>query len=184
MKKRDRKQEKQGLSNKLQKIEKEIQELKKIEKVAIREEKKIEEEEQKIEKAIFTLGNLTFKRKHILELIRGTAGAFLGVGLGMNLLNLKNLATNLPWINVLGILAFILTMSALLIYKNEKDFIKKEGKSIIIKRLCALYAIALAVELLALWLFGGIPESKELLIKMIIIGSYAATAGAVTFSIT
>lgn len=168
---------------KLDKIDKEIQSIKKAESKTIVEEKKIEKEEEKIEKAIFKLGRLTFKRQHFLELIRGTAGAFLGVGLGLNLLNLKNLATNLPWYNVIGILIFILTISSLLIYKNEKDYVKTEGKKIVFKRLVFLYIIALVVEFLALELFGGIPDTNEILIKMMIIGSYSAMAGAVSFSI-
>jgi hypothetical protein len=167
----------------LRKIDAEVKDLKSAEKFVIHEEKKIENEQKKIESVIFKMGRLTFKRKHFLEIIRGAAGAFLGVGLGMNLLNLKNLATNLPWFNVVGILIFILTISSLLIYKTEKDFVKNEGKKIIFKRLIGLYLIALSVELIALWLFGGIPDSNQLLVKMIIIGSYSAMAGAVSFSI-
>ena len=100
----------------------------------------------------------------------------------MTLLNTKNLALNLPWINVIGILVFILTISVLLIYKNQKDFIKTEGKKIIFQKLIYLYLVAIFVELIALWLFGGIPESAGLLIKMLIVGSYSAMAGAVSFS--
>ncbi|MEK6906760.1 MAG: hypothetical protein AABW81_04000, partial [Nanoarchaeota archaeon] len=118
--------------NKLNKLEEEIKDIEKAEEKNTKEEKKIEEEQKKIERTLFNLGRFTFKRKHFLELIRGTAGAFLGVGLGMNLLNTKNLAVNLPWINVIGILAFILTISALLIYKNQRDFVKSEGKKIIV----------------------------------------------------
>jgi uncharacterized membrane protein len=168
---------------KLNKLEKEIKHLEATEKNIAKEEKKIEKQEEKIEKEIIKLGKLTFQRKHFLELIRGTAGAFLGVGLGMTLMNTKNLAMNLPWTNVFGILFFILIISSLLIYKNEKDFIKKEGKKVIFKRLFFLYFIALIVELIALWLFGAVPDSLELLIKMLIIGSYSAMAGAVSFSI-
>ena len=164
-------------------IEQEVRELKKIESKISKEETKIEGEQQKIEKEIFSLGKFTFKREHFLELIRGTAGAFLGVGLGMNLLNTKNLASNLPWVNVFGILIFILTISSLLIYKSEKDFVKKEGKKVIFKKLVFLYFVALVVELVALWLFGGLPSSGLILVKMLIIGSYSAMAGAVSFSI-
>jgi hypothetical protein len=168
---------------KLNNIEKEISSLKNTEKKTIKEEKKIETEQEKIEKTLLKLGKFTFKRKHFLEIVRGTAGSFLGVGIGMNLINLKNLSTNLPWLNVIGILVFILVISALLIYKNQKDFVKKEGKIIIFKRLFYLYLIALIVEFVALWLFGGIPSSVGLLIKMLIIGSYSAMAGAVSFSL-
>lgn len=168
---------------KLDKIDREVKKLEGVEKRAIREEIKLEAEENKIEKAIFQMGRLTFKRKHLLEIIRGTAGAFLGVGLGLNLLNLKSLALNLPWINVIGILVFILVISSLLIYKNQKDFVKNRGWGIVLKELILLYAIVLLVEWIALALFGGIPDSNGDLVKMIIIGSYSAMAGAVSFSI-
>jgi len=178
-----KKARKNSLNSNIRKIGQEVQNLQKVENKIAKEENKIEKEQQIIEKELFRMGRFTFKRKHFLELIRGTAGAFLGVGLGMNLLNTKNLASNLPWLNVFGILVFILTISALLIYKNEKDFIKKEGKRVIFKKLTFLYVIALIVELVALWLFGGIPASSVLLLKMLIIGSYSAMAGAVSFSI-
>ncbi len=172
-----------SILKKLNKIESEVEKVEKFEKRNIKEEKKIEEEQERIERVLFNLGKFTFKRKHFLELIRGTAGAFLGVGLGMNLLNLKSLAVNLPWFNVVGILIFILIISSLLIYKNQKDFVKTEGNKIVFKKLVSLYLIALVVELISLWLFGGIPESNIILIKMLVIGSYSAMAGAVSFSI-
>jgi len=174
---------KKSVVKELDRLDKKVNELKSIEKRVISKENKIENEEKKIEQNLFKIGRLTFKRKHFLELIRGSAGAFLGVGLGMNLLNLKNLATNLPWFNVIGILLFILVISSLLIYKNEKDFVRAEGKKIIFKRLFTLYLIALLVEFISLWLFGGVPDSDALLVKMMIIGSYSAMAGAVSFSI-
>ncbi len=178
-----KKRERDLVLKKLDNIEKEVSSLKGTEKRAIKEEKKIEKQEDKIEKTLFKLGRLTFRRKHLLEVIRGTAGAFLGVGIGMNLINLKNLSTNLPWLNVIGILVFILVISSLLIYKNQKDFIKKEGKKVIFKKLIYLYLIALIVEFIAIWLFNSIPDSPVLLIKMLVIGSYSAMAGAVSFSL-
>jgi len=169
--------------SKLAKIDRKMSSIEKIGKKTVKEEKKIEGEEKKIESVLFRLGKLTFQRKHFLELIRGTAGAFLGVGLGMNLINTKNLATNLAWFNIIGILIFILVISSLLIYKNAKDFVKKDGKKFIFKRLFWLYFISIVVELIAFALFGGIPGSSVLLVKMLIIGSYSAMAGAVSFSI-
>ncbi len=175
---------------KLTKIEKTLKGIENVGKKVASEEKKIKKEEQlihkeekKIERAILKLGNFTFKRKHLLEGIRGTAGAFLGVGLGKSLLNVSELATSLPWWNIIGILIFILVISVLLIYKNEHDFIQKEGVSIVWKRLVTLYLIAIAVEFFALWLFGGLPLGGPALFKTLIIGSYAAMAGAVSFTI-
>lgn len=174
-----------------QHIEKEMKSLKKIEKKVDQEEKEslekqkqIETEEKRIESSLFQIGKFTFKRKHMLELIRGTAGAFLGVGLGKSLLYYEGLANELPWANVLGILAFIIIVSGLLIYKTEHDFIKKNGMKVVYRKLITLYLISVVIEVLALWLFGSLNGSSEILIKHIILGSYTAMAGAVTFTIT
>ena len=148
-----------------------------------RKEKLIEQEEQKVEKILFQLGNFTFKRKHLMELIRGTAGAFFGVGIGRNLLNLQDLADKLPWWNVIGILIFVLFVSALLIYKNERSFVRQKGYGIVIRKLVLFYVIAIAVELISLWLFKALPAEFATIVKMLVIGSFAAMGGAVTFSI-
>ncbi len=175
---------------KVNKIDKNLKGIKVIEKTVLEEERKalaeekvLEKEEKKIERALFQLGKFTFKRKHLLELIRGTAGAFLGVGLGKSLLSFSELAEFLPWGNVIGILVFILVISILLIYKNEHDYIQKEGVWIVWRKLGFLFLISLIVEFFALWLFGGLPTEPLILTKMMIIGSYPAMAGAVSFSI-
>lgn len=168
---------------KLSSIKKENIKLEKEEKNISQKETKIQKEEQKIEKSIFQIGKFTFKRNHLMLLIRGTAGSFLGVGLGRSLLNMEDLANKLSWWNIFGILLFILIISGLLIYKNEKDFVKKEGTAVIWRRLIALYLIALIVEFIALWLFSSLPTNYLTLIKVLVIGSYAAMAGAVSFSL-
>ncbi len=173
----------QLILTKLNSLEKELKKTERTEHKIEKEEVNIEKQEQKIENVLFTIGNFTFKRKHFLELIRGTAGAFLGVGLGRNILNLNELAGKLPWWNIIGILVFVLGISALLLYKSEKDYIKKEGMQVVWKKLLLLYFISLIVEFIALWLFGSLPPSPELLIKTLVIGSYAAMGGAVTFTI-
>ncbi|MAG60788.1 hypothetical protein CL619_03300 [archaeon] len=171
-------------------IEDELKSLKKLEKKVDKEERinlkkqqEIKKEEKRIESQLFQFGKFTFKRKHMLELIRGTAGAFLGVGLGKSLLSYETLATELPWTNILGILVFIFIVSGLLIYKTEYDFIKKEGMSIVYRKLLTLYLISVIIEFFALWLFGGITGYNAELVKLMILGSYAAMAGAVTFTI-
>ena len=172
-----------------QKMQKNLKSIKKLDQKIqaeelqeLKEQEEQKKEEKRIEQELLKLGNFTFKRKHLLELIRGTAGAFLGIGLGKSLLSFESLATDLAWTNVIGILIFILAVSGLLIYKNEHDFIKKEGASIVWKRLIYLYAIALLIEIISLSLFGGLPADPAILTKWIIIGSYPAMAGAVTFS--
>ncbi len=169
--------------NQLDRIERKLGSIKNEEDKILIEEKKIELEEEKVEKILFKIGRFEFKRKHVLELIRGTAGAFFGVGIGRNLLNLQDLAAKLPWWNVTGILLFVLFVSGLLIYKNERNFVKQKGYGIVFRKLILLYVIAIAVELISLWLFKALPPEMAIIVKMLVIGSFAAMGGAVTFSI-
>lgn len=172
------------------KVEQELREIKRTEEKLLKQEKRIEQkenkilaEEQKIENVLFRIGRFEFKRKHLLELIKGVAGAFLGVGLGRSILNLDALAEKLQWWNVIGILIFIIGISWLLIYKNEKQYVQKHGLAVVWKKLVFLYVISLIIEFIALWLFASLPADAGTLIKVLIIGSYAAMAGAVSFSL-
>ncbi len=173
--------------NKLEKVEEKIEQeeraLNREEKVIEKKENQIQTDEKKIEKALFQIGKFTFKRAHLMVLIKGTAGSFLGVGLGRSLLNMEELANKLPWWNIMGILFFILIISGLLIYKSEKELIKQKGLKVVWVRLAALYIMALIVEAIALWLFMSVPANSLILIKVLVIGSYAAMAGAVSFSL-
>lgn len=171
------------MDSKLNKLEKVEERVETEEKVVEKKEVQIQKEEQKVENAIFRLGKFTFKRTHLMVLIKGTAGSFLGVGLGRSLLNMEELANKLPWWNIIGILFFILIISGLLIYKSEKETIKTEGLKIVWKRLITLYFLAILVEFIALLLFMSLPASSAALIKVLVIGSYAAMAGAVSFSL-
>lgn len=147
---------------------------------------KIEVEERKIERTLVSIGNFTVKRSHLLELARGAAGAFLGVGLGQALGGSVSLAQNLPWINIFGILFFILILVSLLIYRNDKDQIVSDRQNIfgyVSKKLVALYLISLAVQLLGLILFNNFPGWNEILLKALVIGSYSAMSSAVAFTL-
>lgn len=175
---------------KVSKIEQELREIKKTEEKLLKKEERIERkenkilaEEEKIEKVLFRIGNFEFKRKHLLELIKGVAGAFLGVGIGRSILNLDSLAQKLPWWNIIGILIFIIGISWLLIYKNEKQYVQKHGLKVVWKKLLFLYLVSLIIEFIALWLFASLPSDTATLIKVLVIGSYAAMAGAVSFSL-
>lgn len=175
---------------KLRKVEQELREIRKNEEKLLKQEKRIEQkenkilaEEQKIEKVLFRIGRFEFRRKHLLELIKGVAGAFLGVGIGRSILNLDSLAEKLQWWNIIGILIFIIGISWLLIYKNEKQYVQKHGFKLVWKKLVFLYAISIIIELLTLWLFASLPADTATLIKVLVIGSYAAMAGAVSFSL-
>ena len=63
-------------------------EIKKTEDKLLKQEQRIEKKKNKIltksknRKVLFRIGSFEFKRKHLLELIKGVAGAFSGVGLG------------------------------------------------------------------------------------------------------
>lgn len=171
-------------------IHQELEEIERNEARLLKEEKKIERrekqilaEEKKIEKVLFKIGNFEFKKKHLLELIKGIAGAFLGVGLGRSILNLESITEKLQWWNIIGILVFIIGISWLLIYKNEKQYVQKHGFRLVWKKLVFLYVISIVIELLALWLFASLPGDTATLIKVLVIGSYAAMAGAVSFSL-
>lgn len=160
-------------------VDKEENEIEKIE----GEEKKIENEEERIEKVLLKVGNFTVKRTHLLELARGFAGAFLGVGVGLGLRWVPSVAEPLSWINVMGILAFVFLISGVLIYKQEKETVKKAGMMFIFKKLLIIYFLCLAVEMIAFALFDIIPSDIFSLIKSLVVGSYPAMAGAITFTL-
>jgi len=175
---------------KVSKVERELRQIRKNEEKILQQEKRIEQkenkiltEEHKIEKVLFRIGSFEFKRKHLLELIKGVAGAFLGVGLGRTILNLDPIVQKLPWWNIIGILIFIIGISWLLIYKNERQHVQKHGLAIVWKKLVFLYVISLLIEFIALWLFASLPGDIATLVKVLIIGSYVAMAGAVSFSL-
>lgn len=175
---------------KLSKVEQELRKIRKNEDRLLQQEQRIEQkenkilaEEQKIEKVLFRIGRFEFRRKHLLEFIKGVAGAFLGVGIGRGILNLDSLAEKLQWWNIVGILIFIIGISWLLIYKNEKQYVQKHGFRLVWKKLLFLYIVSIIIEWLSLWLFASLPADMATLVKVLVIGSYAAMAGAVSFSL-
>ena len=187
----------QTIKKKLDSLQRDIQNIKQLQKKILLREKSIDKKEgsistkedeirkheEKIERALFSIAGFTVRRKHLLELIRGVAGSFLGVGLGRNLLNMELLAASLGWFNIVGLLFFILIISGLLIYKNERKTVSVSGLKIVCSKLAFLYLCALAVEFLALLLFNALPADPVLMAKVLIIGSFAAMAGAVSFSL-
>jgi len=172
-----------NIDKKVSKIQKEENKIEKQEKRLNTKINKISKEEEHIEKTLIKFGRINIKRKHVYELVRASAGAFLGVGLGRGLLGLDSLAKNLSWFNVIGILVFILAISALLIYKDQKTNIKEKGNKIIWKRLTFIYIISLLIEGMSVVLFNVQYESLTNLFKILIVGSYTAMASAVTFSL-
>ena len=173
----------QVILKKLRKIDNKLNRLSKADEELRKEQKLIEADSDEIERALFTLGKFTFKRQHFMELVRGTAGSFLGVGISRNLLLFEPLAATLPWENIVAIFLFVALISYLLIYKNERHYIQQGGLLAALKRILFLYFVSLVVEVIALGLFSAIPEDTTTLIKLLVIGSYAAMAGAVSFSL-
>jgi uncharacterized membrane protein len=159
------------------------QKLKDLVKKEEKEIAKIEEEEKKIEKVLLNIGKFTIKRTHLLELARSVAGAFLGVGVGMGLRWVPDVAEPLSWLNVLGILGFVLFVSGVLIYKQEKEKVKKSGMLFVVKKMLFIYSLCIAVEFIALALFNVIPTNPVNIVKTLIVGSYTAMAGAITFTL-
>jgi hypothetical protein len=167
----------------LEDIEEKLEDVIKKEDKEIRE---IEKEEKQIERTLVKLGDFTIKRSHLLEVARGTAGAFLGVGLGQALGGHIALAKALPWPNVFGILLFIFLLVGLLIYKNDQGYIKgahKKPVKYVFNKIMLLYVISLVVELFGLVLFNSFPGWNLLLVKALLVGSYPAMSAAAAFSL-
>lgn len=181
---------KRGINARLDAIERKIQTIAKEETRIEKEEKVVEKkldivakEEQHIEQVILKFWNINVKKRHLLELLRASAGAFLGVGIGRGLVGLDNVARGLGWSNILGILFFVLGISALLIYKDQRERVKKEGYVVLFQRLFFIYAVSVLIELISLVLFRVPYDSIETLLKILIVGSYTAMASAITFSL-
>ena len=154
------------------------------------EEKKIEKKEAKIEKIekeiLFKIGKFKVSKKHVFDVTKITAGALLGTGLGQALAGYTDL-TALPWLNTVGIFALSVALSALMLYKEEKTEIKqaKEPALYLTKRVVEVYLISFFIVAATLVLFS--PEALaldlELFLKIVLIGSFSAVSGAITFSL-
>jgi uncharacterized membrane protein len=166
-----------------EKVEKTEQKLEHLVEKEESEIDKIENEEKRIEKVLMKIGKFTVKRTHLLEFARSFAGAFLGVGVGLSLRGVPAIAESLSWFNVLGILFFVFFISGILLYKQEKENIKKVGKILVFKKLFFIYSLCIVVELIAFALFASIPSDIFGLVKALIVGSYPAMAGAITFTL-
>lgn len=182
-----------AINKKLNRIETKLESLSSIEtdidEIVHRENKeikKIEKEEESIERSLLKIGNFTLKRSKVLELARGTAGAFLGVGLGEALGGSVVLAEKIPWLNAIGLLIFILLLASLLVYKNDKTLMQGSQKHplrYIGDKILVLYTISLCVELVGLILFNNFPGWNGVLVKALVVGSFPAMSSAAAFSI-
>lgn len=181
------------INKKLNRIENKLETLGDIEtdvdKLVAREDKelqKIEKEEAAIERNLLKIGSFTVKRSRVLELARGVAGAFLGVGLGQALGISVTLAKKIAWPNAIGLLFFIFLLAGVLIYKNDKTLIagsQKHPVRYVADRIGVLYGISILVELIGLVLFNNFPGWNSLLVKALVVGSFPAMSSAAAFSI-
>lgn len=172
-----------AVEGEVQDVEKNIE---KVEQDIDRIEKDIDqigENVSKMEENLLTIGRFTVGREHFMEMARGAAGAFLGVGIGMGIRWIPGVAESLEWINVISILIFILAVGALLVYKYEKEWVEKHGGIFVVKRILFLFVISMGIEAAALLLFNMMPVGIEAMVKTLIVGSYPAMAGAITFTI-
>ena len=145
---------------------------------------RMEQDIGRLEEKLVRFGRVTVGREHFMEMARGTAGAFMGVGLGLGIRWIPDMARDLPWTNAIGILVFVIALGSLLIYKNEKAWIEKQGRVFVLKRLTHLFAISVCVEIIALVLFGTMPMELGAASKTLIVGLFPAISGAITFTIT
>lgn len=174
------------INQKLSKVEEIEEHLDKLVKKEDQDIQNLKEKEQTVEKRIVKVGIIEIKKSHVLELIRGMAGAFLGVGLGQAVGGSISIAEHLPWVNTVGILAFILIFVGLIIYRKDKSELESQNRNPwthLLRKLFTLYFIAIFVQLLGLILFNQFPGFNETLAKALIIGSYAAMSSAVAFTL-
>jgi hypothetical protein len=170
----------EGIEDKLEHlVSKEEDQIKRLEK----EEGSIEHEERRIEKSLLKLGNFTIRRTHLLELARGVAGAFVGVGLGQALGGSVALAKKLPTANAIGILIFIFIMVGILVYRYDKQYITGNPWVYLVRKIGLLYVISIVVQIIGLQLFDAFPGWNVILVKALIVGSYPAMSAAVAFTL-
>lgn len=172
-----------AIEHSIRKIAREETRIEKEEKTVEKKIDAVAKEEQHIEHIVLKFWNIDIRKRHLLELLRASAGAFLGVGIGRGLIGLDSVARGLDWLNILGILFFVLGISALLIYKDQRERVKKEGYGVLFQRLFFIYTVSVIIEFVSLILFKVPYESAEGLLKILIVGSYTAMASAITFSL-
>lgn len=144
---------------------------------------KLGKDVEKIEENLLTIGRFTVGREHFMEMARGAAGAFLGVGIGLSTGWVPGTVAGLQWVHIIAILAFVLGIGSILIFKYEKEWVDKHGNVFVIKRITYLFIISLGIQFIALILFNLLPGDVDTIVRVLIAGSYPAMAGAITFTI-
>lgn len=190
--KKTKKRENTRLLKSVKKDEKKLlkiaKKLEKDEKRIVKEEKNIEKLERKIvkdEKAILlAIGKLKIKKEHLFDFIKIVAGSLLGASLGKKFID-SELAVELPWLNVIGILLLIFAISYLLVYKAERKTLahKRHKQIYILTRILYIWIVATMVGSLSALLFMTEYPGKEIFIKSLLINLYPAVAGAIGFSL-
>ena len=170
------------------KIGREEKKLEELERNILTEEKKIEAFESKIleeeHEILLSLGTLKVKKEHIFDFFKIVGGALVGTSFGAGLVSTTEFAASLPWLNVLGIFLLSFVIGGALIYKAEKDHVDKKSykKSYIALRLIYIWLIALVVGGFSGFLFLSEPVEFAVFMKVLLVGSYPALAGALGFN--
>ena len=144
----------------------------------------MEKDIDKIEDTVLKISRFSIGKRHLTDIARATAGAFIGVSVGMGLRWMPIFAQNMQWTNAIAILVFIFGLGAMLLYKTEKDWIEKAGKVFVFKRLTQMYVISIVVVIIAFYLFNMVPDDPDMFVKTVVVGTYPAMSGAITFTIT
>lgn len=179
----------------LRKIDREertiIREEKKLERIAekiFKEEKKIEDMEHRLieeeHDLIVSLGKMKLKGSHVLDFFKIVGGSLVGTSFGAKFIGTVDLATTVPWENVIAILIMSLVIGGALIYKAEKKRIvkMKHPTTYLALRLVYIWIISIAIGGMSIFLFLTEPVGGILLAKTILLGSYPALAGAIGFN--
>jgi len=179
----------QKLLEEEKKIEREEAKLAKEVKAIKKAEENIEKREIEIEKlekeVLFKIGSLKVRKKHIFDNTKIVAGALLGTGLGRAIESSRGFAETLPLTNILAIVGISLILAALLTFKTEKKEIlsSKTPMKYILGRVAHIYLVAILVVALSSLLFVTEFPEPVLFLKVLLISSFSAVSGAITFSL-
>ncbi len=91
----------------------------------------------------------------------------------------------LSWFKVAGITIMAVLVSCLLVYKEEKTEIhaSKHPWRYLGKRVLSIYVISFLIVALASFFFAVEVPPLEIAVKALLVGSFSAVSGAITFDL-
>lgn len=181
---------KAGIRKTLEKLEKEEKDLEKLAKLEKKEldkvlarERNIEKEEQDIERVLFSFLGIRIKKYHIQQITKGFIGAFFGIVVSNFLFDFQ-MIIDVPWVNIVGITTFLIIVSVVVLYNQEKRFIRKVGNFHMVRELIILYVSAFIGIFFTLFFFNLLPlTTGELFARYIFIFLVPAITGALTLTV-